>query len=218
MSIEGIAVGLLAIVVGGVWATYGLKAFFILLPFWAFFVGLLAGAQWSAEFLGEGFFGTVTSWAIGLVVGLVLGLLSYFWYYAAIILLGATVGYTLGSGFMTAIGLDGFLSIVLGLIVGILLGIAVLVLNVPALLVIVLSAFGGAAAVVNGFWILFGQIQLNDIDGGLAEGLMKGGAITVVAWLVIAAAGIWYQLRDIGRDMASLRMAANIDRSAYRVS
>ena len=80
MSLEGIIVGLLAIVVGGVWATYGLKAFFILLPFWAFFVGLLAGAQWAQEFLGEGFFGTVTSWGIGLVLGLVLGLLSWFWF------------------------------------------------------------------------------------------------------------------------------------------
>ena len=218
MSLEGIIVGLLAIGVGGVWATYGLKAFFILLPFWAFFVGLLAGAQWSAQFLGEGFFGTVTSWVIGLVAGLVLGLLSYFWYYAAIIILGASVGYTLGAGFMAAIGLDGFLSIVIGLIVGIVLGIAVLVLNVPALLVIVLSAFGGAAAVVNGFWILFGQIQLADIDGGLAEGLMKGGVLTLVAWIVLAAAGIWYQMRDIGRDLATLRGAAQIDRSAYRVS
>ena len=62
MSIEGIIVGLLAILIGAAWATYGLKAFTILLPIWAFFVGLLAGAHWGQEFLGEGFFGTVTSW------------------------------------------------------------------------------------------------------------------------------------------------------------
>ena len=216
MSLEGIIVGLLAIVVGGVWATYGLKAFFILLPFWAFFVGLLAGAQWAQEFLGEGFFGTVTSWGIGLVLGLVLGLLSWFWFYAAIIILGASVGYTLGSGFMAALGLDGFLSIVLGLVVGVLLAIVVLVLNVPAFLVIILTAFGGAAAVVNGIFIFLGQIQLDDVDRGLGEGLIAGGAFAIVAWLVLAAAGIWYQMRDIGRDMASLRTAAAIDRAQYR--
>ena len=45
MSIEGILIGLLAIVIGAAWATYGLKAFTILLPIWAFFVGLLAGAE-----------------------------------------------------------------------------------------------------------------------------------------------------------------------------
>ena len=119
MSIEGIIVGLLAILVGAAWATYGLKAFTILLPIWAFFVGLLAGANWGFEFLGEGFLGTVTSWIIGLVLGVVLAVSatssttrrSRSW--------AATVGYTLTAGLLAAIGLDGFLSVVLGLIVGV---------------------------------------------------------------------------------------------------
>ena len=50
--------------------------------------------------------------------------------------------------------------------------------------------------------ILLGQIKLDDIDSGLMEGLMRYGAVSIVAWLSLAAAGIWYQLRDIGRDMA----------------
>lgn len=217
MSIEGIVVGLLAVLIGAAWATYGLKAFTVLLPIWAFFVGLLAGANWGQEFLGEGFFGSVTSWVLGFGLGLILALLSYFWYYGAIALLGGAVGYTLGAGLMGALGLDGFLSIVVGLVVGALFAVAVIVLAVPIVLVVVLSAFGGAAAVVNGALILLGQIQLNDIDSGLMEGLMRYGAVSIVAWLVIAAAGIWYQLRDIGRGMASLSEPADIDRSAYRV-
>ena len=44
MSIEGILVGLLAIVIGAAWAFYGLKLFTILLPIWAFFFGLITGA------------------------------------------------------------------------------------------------------------------------------------------------------------------------------
>jgi hypothetical protein len=40
MSIEGILIGLLAIGIGAAWASYGLKAFTILLPIWAFFAGL----------------------------------------------------------------------------------------------------------------------------------------------------------------------------------
>ena len=38
--------------------------------------------------------------------------------------------------------------------------------------------------------------------------------VSIVAWLLVAAGGIWYQLRDIGRDMAPLRAPADIDRSA----
>ncbi len=54
MSIEGILVGLLAIVIGAAWAFYGLKLFTILLPIWAFFFGLVTGAQWAADVFGKG--------------------------------------------------------------------------------------------------------------------------------------------------------------------
>ena len=214
MSLEGIIVGLLAIGIGAVWATYGLKAFTILLPIWAFFVGLLAGASFLQGLLGDGFLATTTSWVVGLGLGILLAVLSYFIYYVAVVLLGATAGYALGSGLLIAIGLDGFLSTILGIVVGVILAVAVLVLAVPALLVIVISAFSGAAGVVNGVLILLGQIQVADIDGGLMDGLLKYGAVGIIVWLVVAAAGIWYQLRDIGQMMD--RMA--VDRAAYRMS
>jgi hypothetical protein len=214
MSIEGILVGILAIVIGGAWATYGLKAFTILLPIWAFFAGLFAGAALIQGWLGDGFFATATSWVAGLGLGLVFAILSYFIYYVAVILLGATIGYMLGSGLLIAIGLDGFLSVIIGLVGGAVLAIAVLVLAVPAYLIIFLSAFSGAAAVVNGALIALGVVRLETVQGGLMDGLIKYGVVAVVAWLVVAAAGIWYQMRDIGRDMD--RMA--IDRTAYRVS
>ena len=213
MSLEGIVVGLIAIGIGAVWAAYGLKGFTILLPFWAFFVGLLAGAEFGAEILGEGFLATTTSWIIGLVLGIVLAALSYFVFYFAVVLFGATIGYALGAGLLVAIGLDGFLSVIAGIVVGAILALAVLVLAVPAIVVVVLTAFSGAAAVVNGVLILLGQIKFEDIDAGLMEGLLKFGPIALAAWVVVAAAGIWYQWRDLGRTAE--RMA--FDRSAYRM-
>lgn len=213
MSIEGIIVGLLAIAIGAAWATYGLKAFTILLPIWAFFVGLLAGAAIVQELLGEGFFATTTSWIAGIGLGIVFAVLSYFIYYIAVVLLGATIGYALGAGLLTAIGLDGFLATIVGLIGGAALAVIVLVLAVPALLVIVLTAFSGAAGVVNGALILLGQIDLGDVDAGLMEGLLKYGVVAIVAWLALAAAGIWYQMRDIGSDMERAR----VQQSSYRM-
>lgn len=213
MSIEGILIGLLAIGIGAAWASYGLKAFTILLPIWAFFAGLLIGASLTVELLGDGFFATVTSWVIALVTGIAFALLSYFIYYAAIIILGATAGYALGAGLLASFGMDGFLSVIVGLIGGVILAIAVLVLAVPAVLVVVISAFSGAAGVVNGALILLGVIKLDDVDAGLMEGLLKYGVVAVVAWLVIAAAGIWYQWRDIGRDMDRLA----VQRASYRM-
>ena len=139
MSIEGIIVGLLAIVIGLAWAFYGLKLFTILLPIWAFFFGLLAGAQWGQDIFGQsGIFTTVLSWGIGLVFGLVLAAISFFWYYAAIVILGGAVGYALGVGFFEYFGFEtGPIIVIIGLIVGALFAIGTFVLGVPVLLVLV---------------------------------------------------------------------------------
>lgn len=213
MSLEGIIVGLLAMGIGAVWATYGLKAFTILLPIWAFFAGLLAGASLVTSLLGDGFFATVTSWVVAVGLGLILAVLSYFIYYAAIVILGASIGYALGAGLLVAIGLDGFLSTIIGLIGGAIFAIAVIVLAAPAYLIIVLSAFSGAAGVVNGALILLGMIKLGDVDQGLMEGLLKYGVVAIVAWVAVAAAGIWYQMRDIGRDLERMR----VSQASYRM-
>ena len=55
MTLEGILVGLVVIIVGLAWAFYGLRAFTILLPIWAFIVGFGAGASWIQELFGGGF-------------------------------------------------------------------------------------------------------------------------------------------------------------------
>jgi len=211
VSLEGILVGIVAIVIGLAWAFYGFKAFIILLPIWAFLVGFAAGASWLQELFGEGFFATVTSWVGGLVVGVVLAVLSYFWYYAAVVIVGGALGYTLGAGFMGALGFDGILAIGVGLVVGAILAIITIVLAVPAWLIVVLSAVGGAVAAVNGVLILFGRIQLEDISSGLGEGLLKDPIIATIGVILIAAAGIVYQMRDLASTAASIR------REGYRI-
>jgi hypothetical protein len=216
MSIEGILVGLMAIAIGAVFATYGLKAFIILLPLWAFFVGLLAGSSWAAEFLSEGFLGTTTSWIIGLAVGIGLALISYFWYYAAVTIVGGALGYTLGAGLLAAFGLDGFLSVVAGLVVGALFAAVVFLTAVPVFLVILLSAASGAAAIVNGALIFLGRIQLEDLQYGLGQGLYKDGIIAIGAWIVLTVLAFGYQIRDNGKGFVDMS-SAEIDRSAYKV-
>jgi hypothetical protein len=211
MSIEGIIVGLLAIGIGLAWAFYGLKLFTVLLPLWAFFFGLVAGAQWGVEIFGQGFFATVLSWGIGLVFGLVLAAIAFFWYYAAIVILGGAVGYALGVGFFDWLGLGtGVIVVLIGLVVGAIFAIGTFMLGVPILLVMVFSAFSGAAAVVNGVLILFGTIKLETLNEGIFGSLFTQGIVGTVVFLVLGAAALFYQMRDVGESITS------IDRSAYR--
>ena|SRR5205809_1023376 len=210
MTLEGILVGLVVIIVGLAWAFYGLRAFTILLPIWAFIVGFGAGASWIQELFGGGFLATTTSWVGGFFVGLVLALLSYFLYYAAVVLLGGALGYTLAAGFAVGIGLPNFLAIIVGLVAGAALGAAVLLLAMPAFLVVWLSAIGGATAVANGLLILLGRIDLKDIEGGLGQGLLRDPAIAVVIVIVVAAAGIYYQMREVTEATVA------VERATYR--
>jgi hypothetical protein len=210
MTLEGILVGLVVIIVGLAWAFYGLRAFTILLPIWAFIVGFGAGASWIQELFGGGFLATTTSWVGGFFVGLVLALLSYFLYYAAVVLLGGALGYTLAAGLAVGIGLPNFLAIIVGLVAGAALGAAVLLLAMPAFLVVWLSAIGGATAVANGLLILLGRIDLKDIEGGLGQGLLRDPAIAVVTVIAVAAAGIYYQMRDVTEATVA------VERATYR--
>ena len=211
MSIEGILIGLLAIGIGLAWAFYGLKAFLILLPIWAFFIGALLGASWVQELLGDGFFSTVTSWVVAIIFGLFLAVISYLWYTGAVLLLGFTIGYTLGAGLMSAIGLTEIMPLIIGVIIGAVVAVGFFVLGMPLVLVIVATAIGGAVAATNGALILLGRIQLSDIDTGLSEGLLKDGVIGIVVAIAIAVAGALYQMRDVANA------ATAIDRSAYRI-
>ena len=213
MTLEAIVIGLLAIGIGLAWAFYGLKLFTILLPIWAFFFGLIAGAQWSVDVFGEsGVFTTVLSWGIGLIFGLVLAAIAFFWYYAAIVIAGGAVGYFLGVGVLEWIGFsdNGLIAVLGGLILGAIFAIGTFLLGVPVLLVMVFSAFSGAAAVINGVLILLGQIKLDTITDGIFGSLFAQGIVGTVAWLVLGAAALYWQIRDVGSSIQS------IDRSSYR--
>ena len=211
MSLEGIIIGLLAIAIGLAWAFYGLKLFTILLPLWAFFFGLVAGAQWGSDIFGQGFFATVLSWGIGLVFGIVLAAISFFWYYAAIVILGGAVGYALGVGFFDWLGLGtGVIVVIIGLIVGAIFAIGTFVLGVPILLVMAFSAFSGAAAVVNGILIFLGQIKLDTLHEGIFGSLLANGILGIGLFLVLGVVALMWQIRDVGTSIQS------VDRSSYR--
>ena len=88
MSIEGFLLGAIALAVGAGFAFYGFKFFLVLLPLWAFVAGFAAGAQAMWVLFGEGFLATVIGWVIGFITGAVFAVISYLFYWAAVVLLG----------------------------------------------------------------------------------------------------------------------------------
>ena len=206
---------ILALVIGLAFCFGGWRFFLLLLPIWGFVVGFGLGTEAMRSLFGDGTFATVTSWIVGFVIAVVFAVLSYLYYYAAIAILAGAVGYSLGASAWGIIGNEqGVIAFVIGLAVGVVFAIAVLALNVPRYLVIVLTGLGGAAVVLEGWFLLIGKLPTDNTTWWMVGQLIKDSWFYLIVWAVIAAAGILAQLRApaLGPDTYEL------DSTSYRYS
>jgi Domain of unknown function (DUF4203) len=191
MFFQAVLVSLIAILIGLALTLSGYRFFIILLPIWGFFAGFSATGTTIRGLWGTGFFNTVFSWVIGLLVGLLFAVLAYLFYYAAIIILGATVGYMLGIGFMTWIGFQlGFISLMVGLILAVIFAFGVWYLKVPKLLIIILTSLAGAASLLAGVFLAFGTIPLADLQWGAVGAVVRQSWWWTLVYLALAGIGV----------------------------
>jgi hypothetical protein len=209
-SLETLGLAILAAVVGAAFCFFGYRFFLLLLPLWGFVAGFLAGMQGMQVLLGESFFASTVGIVVGLVLGVILAVLAYLFYYAAIVILGAAVGYTLGYGLMSAIGLDGIVGWGAGIAVGAIFAVGVVVLNAPKAVLIVLSAAGGAALLIAGGMLLFNVIEPGDLGEGVLASAIMTHTIWLIAWAVAAVAGAFVQFTST--------QGHELERETYRYS
>jgi hypothetical protein len=205
-TLEGLLLGLLAIGIGLAFAFYGFRVFLILLPIWGFFAGFLLGANGMEYLFGDAFLATVSGWVIGFLLGLLFAVLSYLYYWVAVVLLGGALGYQLTIGTLQWIGFegDGLIAFVLALIVGAIFAVGFFVLRMPAVLVIVATALTGAGATVAGIVIALGLVPYQELSGGIFGSYQSWdlGVIGIIGAIALAFAGAIYQTRTI-EDMSA---------------
>jgi hypothetical protein len=205
-----LVMAILAVVIGLAFAFGGWRFFLVLLPLWGLVLGFSLGTEAMRALFGDGTFATVTSWVVGLVIGLVFAGLSYLFYYAAIVILAGTVGYAIGAAAWGLIGNEqGVIAFVLGIVVGVVVAVAALALNVPRYLVIVLTGLGGAAAIVAGWFLLIGKVPADNVTWWQVGKLISDSWFYLIVWGLIAAAGIVAQMRApaLGPDTYELDQA-----------
>jgi Domain of unknown function (DUF4203) len=187
VDLQAIIVGLLAILMGLAFVFVGFQLFLVLLPIWGFFMGFFFGAEIVAAIFGHGFLADVTGWLLGFIVGLIFAVISYLWYWLAVTVLGASVGYAVGIAFVGFLGItNGLINVTTGIIVAVIFALIAIWLRLPKYLAIVLTAAGGAFAAITGLAILFGKIKLDTL--GTTGATL--GAIQDLSWLWLAAAVI----------------------------
>lgn len=178
----------------------GYRFFLLLLPIWGFVAGLWLGAQSISWILGEGFFAGVTGLAVGFLVGLILAALSYLFYAVGILLLGAFFGYWFSSFLLYALGFSpGFFVSIASIIAAIVFATLTVLLDVKKHLVIIITAFSGAGAILIAILLLTSRITLDNIQTGAAETLrmiFDESIFWLLLWLFLSIASIVFQERS----------------------
>jgi hypothetical protein len=207
MSLEAIVLGIFAILIGLAFVFAGFRFFLILLPIWGFFAGFVFGADIVTQLFGNGFLATTTSWVVGLVLAVVFAVLSYLYYWFAVIFLGGSAGYALGIGLMAWLGLhDGFFVFLVGAVFAVIVALAFIVLRVPKYLILAVTAFGGAFAAVTGVALILGRVPLADMAGGIVGSFINDSLswVWVLAALVLGIIGFVYQMQTTARVEAAV--------------
>jgi len=194
-NVGGFLLGLFDIALGLGLVIAGLRLFFALLPLTTFLAGAYA-AGIAVYHLGDegGFLDTTFSIMVGIGAGIGLALLSYLlWYLGALFLTGA-VGATIGTGIMAAFQSEANVAtflVALGCaIVAVIIAYA---LNVPTWVVIVVTSLLGASVMVLGALLALNRVEVEDLEQGPALAVVESSWFWILAWAVIAGAGIWVQ-------------------------
>ena len=195
MFFQIVFVSLLQLLVGLVLCFAGFRFFVVLLPLVGFFAGFLVTAQAIQQLFGGGFLSTVGSWVFGFVVGVICAIVAYLFYYGAVAILAAAVGYELAVGVLSGFGVNsGAILFLVGLVVAAALVAAVILLNLPKLFIVALTAEVGASMILGGILLAVGRISLAGLHAGVVGVLIRSSWFWFLIFVLIMIAGIVVQL------------------------
>jgi hypothetical protein len=191
---EGFFVGLIDLLVGLGLVFGGLRVFFALLPIGAFLIGGYIGFAAIYQFFDDGFLAFMVSLLAGLAAAIALAVVSYLLWYAGALILAGGVGALLGSGLMAALDVSANWLVFLVSLAGAALAVAIAYyLNIPAVVVIVVSSLIGASVAVLGAMLVLNRVNFEDLEEGPAIAAVNEDWFWVLVWAVLAGVGIWFQ-------------------------
>ncbi|WP_182347615.1 DUF4203 domain-containing protein [Tomitella gaofuii] len=195
-----IVVGILALIVGAVFCFRGLAAMRVVIALWGGFAGLSLGAGVVASATGDEFLGTGLGWAVGIAVAIVFLLLAYLYYAVAVIVAMAAVGFALGAAAMVAADVEWNWAVILvGVLLGLLLAGVALAVDLPAVLLVVVSVLSGAVTLVGAVMLLTGTLDTADFHRAAITTAIEDGWWWFALYAALVVLGGATQARAYGR-------------------
>lgn len=190
-----IVIGIGLLLFGLVITFMGLQVFFATLPLLGFIFGFFAGAAGVEAIFGDGFLSTVSGWVVGFFVGLLFAFISWFWWYAGVVVAAGTLGAILGTGLANLFGIDSEVVIFFFALIGFAAFLFfAFVSGLPIFLVIVNTALAGATIVITGLLLVINRVDRGELGYGTAIAIIEESWWWVLVSAVLAIAGIIVQL------------------------
>src|SRR3954452_4992307 len=161
---EQLLIGLILALCGLALCFFGLRLWFVLLPLFSAIAGFYIAARGIQELTGTGFLSTVFSWLGGLVVAVGFALMSWFLWYAGVVLLAAALGALLVSGALHGLMPEiwGWVLVLVALLAGLLGALTAVTFHSPSYIIVVASALIGAALTIAGAMTMLGIVSISE--------------------------------------------------------
>lgn len=203
---DDVIVGLLSTLVGLVLCFRGYLAMRVVIPIWGAFVGFFAGVGLVAASTGDGAFSGALPWVAGIALALLFGFLAYAYYAVSVIVSLAGIGFVLGASLMVGLGIGWtWIIVAVGVLCGAALGWLAISVDLPMVILIVLTSLGGASAVVGGLMVLTGALETSDFDRADVVARMDASPLWWLAYVALAVLGFLAQTRTLGSARTDLR-------------
>lgn len=182
--------GVAEIGLGLVFCFLGHSAARVVLALWGAVLGWALGQAASVALATS-----LPGWLLPVIGAVLLAWLSYAFYAVGVLALMGSIGWGLGVTFSRAFGWPSWVGTVLAIVIGLGLVILALRLNLPRMLLVVLTALIGAGAIIDGLQLLVGQ----PLDW-LSSSAWQLQLVTYLAWtatfFALAVGGVIVQLRQ----------------------
>lgn len=194
MNLELFCAVIIGMGFGALVAFAGYRLFLVLLPIWGFVFGFILGAQSIQALLGDGLFATSTSWIVGFVVALIFAVLSYLFYFVAVGIIAASLGYGLGVALMGLFSVDfGLLTWIVAIALAVILAFVTYRYNLQKVVIIAATAIGGSAIAIGILALGPGGVQLAQAFGNPVQAILNLGWFWAILLVLMAAAGFFVQ-------------------------
>ncbi len=199
-----VLVGVIAVVVGLLFCLRGQRAMRFVLALWGGLVGFALGAGIADAVTGEGVLAGPIGWVSAFVGALVFSGLAYAFYALAVIISLGSIGFGLGTALGAALGWDSVSVTVAAVLLAVALALLGLLLNLPRLLLVVLSSVAGAAVVVVGVALVLGAVDTAAMAASPSTPVSLEGpwwgigyvALVITSIVVQSRAGAWSNPRS----------------------